>query len=147
MHKLYMYFPLNILVITMPYTANVLTIQVAGTTVGVVTGLDISLTREGGTVTHVYGSNTGAIATGGDRATFRLQRWFMADTDTDLLYDLFNDKTGFVLQGQLAGMAGAVVSISGCKANTWRLITGDANAIVGEEVSGEGVGWTSTNIT
>lgn len=130
----------------MPYTANVMVIQINGSTVGTVTGLDISLAREGGTVTHFYGSNSGSIATGGDRATFRLQRWFMSDTDTDLLYDLFNDKAGFTLSGALTDVAGSTISISGCKANTWRPITGDANAIVGEEVSGEGIGWSGSSI-
>lgn len=128
----------------MPYTANIMIIKIDLATIGVVTAEDISLTHEGGTVTHYYGSYTGAIAEGGNRATFRLQRWFMADVDTDLFFDLFNDKTSFSLSNELSGVATSTVTITGCMANTWRPILGDANAIIGEEISGEGTAWTST---
>jgi hypothetical protein len=128
----------------MPYTANTMVIKIDGATVGVVTGLDITLARESGAVQHYYGSEVGAISPGGKRATFRVQRWFMADVDTDLLFDLFNDKTIFTLLGGLTTPATSTVSITGCQANTWRLILGDANAIVGEEISGEGTEWTTT---
>ena len=128
----------------MPYTGNILLVKITGNTVGVVTGLDIGLQREGGTVVHYYGSYTGAIAQGGDRATFRVQRWFMADVDTDLLFDLFNGKTVFTLAEELSGVATSSVTITGCQANSWKLITGDANSIIGEEISGEGTGWTTT---
>lgn len=134
-----------------PYTANSMLIQVTpaggeAVTLGVVTALDINLSKEGGTVVHVYGSETGHIVTAGNRATFKIQRWFMSDTDTDLLYDIFNDKTMFTLSGGITGVSNSTISISGCRANSWRPVFGDANAIVAEEISGEGTGWTGTNI-
>jgi hypothetical protein len=133
----------------MPYTGNILLVKVTPVgssivTVGVVTGLDIALQREGGTVVHYYGSYTGDIAQGGNRATFRVQRWFMSDTDTDLLFDLFDQKTQFSLTSDLNAVATSSLVISGCYANSWKLITGDANSIIGEEISGEGTGWTAT---
>lgn len=130
-----------------PYTCTNMLVQVAGVTVGVVTGMDIALSREGGTVQHVYGSEEGYITHGGKRATFRLQRWFKTDTDTDLLFDLFDQKIAFTLQGELSGVSGSTVQLSNCKANSWRLILGDANTIVGEEISGEATSWSGTNIT
>lgn len=129
-----------------PYTCNDMLVTVDGTSVGVVTGLDISLAYEGGTVQHVYGSRGGYLSHGGKRATFRLQRWFMTDTDTDLLFDLFDLRLPFTVSGELSGVGSSTLTLSNCKANTWRLITGDANSIVGEEVSGEGVGWSGTTI-
>ena len=109
---------------------------------GVVTGADITLAYEGGTVEHYYGSNIGAIPFGGKRATFRMQRWFMTDTDTDLLIDLFSDKVAFTASGEIDQVTGSTITLSGCKANSWRLIMGDANSVVGEEISGEGTNWT-----
>lgn len=129
-----------------PYRCTNMLVKIDSSTVGVVNGLDISLSREGGTVDHVYGTGSGYITHGGDRGTFRIQRWFMTDTDTDLLYDLFNDKLPFELSGEINGVANSKLSLSNCKANAYRWITGDANTIVGEEVSGEAPSWTNTTI-
>jgi hypothetical protein len=128
----------------MPYTANIFLVKIDGATVGVVTGMDIALQHEGGTVTHYYGSFTGAIAEGGNRATFRVQRWFMSDSDKDLLFDLFNDKAVFILSGELDAVSASSTSLLGCMANSWKLILGDANAIIGEEISGEATAWATT---
>lgn len=114
--------------------------------VGTVTGLDITLSYEGGTVDHVYGQDEGFISHGGRRAVFNLQRWFMTAGDTDLLYDLFNGKLPFELTGQIDGLNGSTVGISNCYANSWRPIMGDANTIIGEEIAGEGTGWGPTSI-
>ena len=126
-----------------PYRCTNMLVKIDSATIGVVNAFDITLTREGGTVEHVYGSVTGYISHGGDRATFTLQRWFYTDTDTDLLYDLFNDKSAFELTGEVSGVATTTLGLSGCKANSYKWITGDANSIVGEEVSGEAVSWSS----
>jgi len=121
-------------------------VKIDEATVGVVNALDIRLTYEGGTVEHTYGSDEGRIAHGGKRATFRLQRWFMSDTDTDLLFDLFDGKLAFELSGEISGIANSTLVLSNCKGNSWGLITGDANAIVGEELAGEAVSWDGTDI-
>lgn len=136
-----------------PYRCNDMLVKVkdysVGTavSVGTVTALDISLQYEGGAVEHVYGQDEGFISLGGKRATFTLQRWFMTAIDTDLLFDLFDGKLPFELTGEIDGLAGSTIGISNCVANTWRPIMGDANSIIGEEMSGEGTGWGPTNIT
>lgn len=129
-----------------PFRCTDMLVKIDNSTLGVVIGTDIRLSWEGGTVEHVYGSDEGRIAHGGKRGTFRAQRWFMSDTDTDLLFDLFDTKTAFELSGEIDGVAGSLLVLSNCKANAWGLITGDANSIVGEEISGEAVSWGGTNI-
>ena len=129
-----------------PYRCTNMLVKINDSTLGVVNALDISLSREGGTVEHVYGSSSGYITHGGDRATFTLQRWFFTDTDTDLLYDLFNDKLPFGLTGEVSEVDYTTLGLSNCKANTYRWITGDANSIIGEEISGEAVTWSATTI-
>ncbi len=129
-----------------PYRCTNMLVKIDTSTLGVVNAFDITLSREGGTVEHVYGSSVGYITHGGDRATFTIQRWFFTDTDTDLLYDLFNGKTAFGLTGEISGVATTTLGLSNCKANTYKWITGDANSIVGEEISGEATSWGSTTI-
>lgn len=133
-----------------PYTCNSMTVKVQGAgdtekTLGVVVGLDIELSKEGG-VQHRYGSVTGKHVRGGEKATFRAQRWYMSDADTDLLFDLFNDDIEFSLTGEIAGHAGSELYLNSCMGYRYRLITGDANSVVGEEVSGEATSWEGTNI-
>jgi len=70
----------------------------------------------------------------------------MTDSDTDLLFDLFDQKTQFTLTSELDNVATTALMISGCKANSWKLITGDANAIIGEEISGEGTSWATNYV-
>ena len=128
-----------------PYRCTSMLVKVNAATVGVVTGMDINLTKEGGTVEFVYGSETGFITFGGKRGTFTLSRWFYVSTeDTDLLYDLFNDGTTFTLSGEINGVSNTTITLTGCKARTWKPVTGDANSLVGEEISGEATGWSST---
>lgn len=113
--------------------------------------MDIELLKEK-RIEHVYGSTTtreegeGRHARGGHRATFRLQRWFHTDTDTDLLFDLFDLDLPFALSGELDGVTGSTINLSNCEANRWRLITGDANSTVGEEISGESTSWAGSSI-
>ena len=128
-----------------PYRCTNMLVKVDGNTVGVVTGMDIRLTKEGGTVDHVYGSETGFITFGGKRGTFTLNRWYMVSTeDTDLLYDLFNSSSTFTLSGEINGVSNTSITLTGCKAGSWRPITGDANSLIGEEITGESTGWSST---
>ena len=125
------------------YTCNEMLVKVERATVGVVTGLDIRLSREGG-IQHVYGSDTGRHVVGGKKATFTLNRYFMIDTDTDLLYDLFNLELPFYLSGEISGVNNSQLELSDCRAYTWRPVTGGANDAVGEEVTGEATSWTAT---
>lgn len=111
-------------------------------TIGVAEGFDIDLSYEGG-VEHRYGSRIGEHAVGGKTATFSLRRWYMSDTDKDLLYDLFNDELVFTLTGELDGVSNSQISLSGCRIYRWRPRTGGANDIVGEEASGEALDWSS----
>ena len=129
-----------------PYRGIYYTLKINGTEVGVVTATDMQLQREGGAVEHVYGQDTGYISLGGKRATFTVQRWFMTASDTDMLFDLFDQKLPFELSGELNGVSSSMVSISNCVANSWRQILGDANTIIAEEISGEGISWPNTEI-
>ena len=129
-----------------PYRCTDMLVKIDGSTVGVVTGMEINVTYEGGTVDHVYGQNTGYISHGGKRGTFTLQRWFMTDSDTDLLFDLFDQRLAFALTGEIDGVANSTIGLSNCRANSWRPMLGDANTVVGEEVSGEAVDWNLTTV-
>lgn len=127
-----------------PYTCNDVLMKMDSQTVGVVTASDIRLSREGAGVQHYYGSDEGMHVMGGKRATFSLTRWFMTDTDTDLFWDVFDLELPFTLSGEIDGIANSQVTLSNCRAYTWRPITGDANSPVGEEITGEATGWTAT---
>ena len=128
-----------------PFKAKRLRVIVAGVTLGVVEGLSIELIKEGG-IEFYYDSETGKHAKGTRHATFSVRRWFKTDTDTDLLYDLFNDDIPFTLSGQLTGVSGSTVNLSDCEIYRYRLVTGTANDIVAEEASGEAVDWAGTDI-
>jgi len=134
-----------------PYTCKKMLVKIDGNTIGVVTGTDIELLKEK-RIEHVYGSAAGRAAgegrhaRGGQRATFRIQRWFLTDTDTDLLFDLFDLDLPFSLSGELDGIASSKLNLSNCEANRYRLITGDAHSTVGEEISGEATSWAGTEI-
>jgi len=128
-----------------PYTCSTLLVKIDNATVGVVVGLDIELSKEGG-VQHYYGTTEGKHVRGGKRGTFRIQRWYQADTDTDLLYDLFNLDTEFRLSGEIDSVANSMLYLDSCMGYRYRLITGDANTVVAEELTGESTDWTGTDI-
>jgi len=120
-------------------------VKVNDTILGVVEGFDIELSYEGG-VTHRYGSKEGKHSVGGKKATFTIRRWYMADDDTDLLFDLFNNRIPFSLYGYLIDdegntITGSQVMLSNCIIYRWRPRTGAANDIVGEEASGQATAW------
>lgn len=115
----------------------------AGTvTVGVVEGMSMELTIEGGVV-HYYGSTTGEHAQGGTKATFSLRRFYKADTDTSLLYDLFNDQLIFTLTAEVLNVANSTITLSACMAYAYRPVMGGPNDIFGEEITGEAVSFTT----
>jgi hypothetical protein len=127
-----------------PYTCNDMLIKIDASPVGVVTGTDLRLSREGASIRHVYGSDEGYHVVGGKRATFTLNRWFMTANDTDLLWDIFELELPFALSGEISGVSNSLITISNCRAYTWRPVTGDANSDIGEEITGEGTTWSST---
>ncbi len=118
-----------------------MTLTALGVTLGVVEGANIECEIEGG-IEQRYGSRTGKHAAGGKRATFSLRRWFMDDTDTDLLVDLFDDEVPFAVTGQISGLSGSLLTLSDCRIYRYRLIMGGANDIVAEEGQGEAASWT-----
>jgi len=120
-------------------------VKIDGNALGVVVGTDIELFQEGG-VEGVYGSTSGKHARGRKGATFRIQRWFMTDTDTDLLFDLLDLELPFTLSGEIDGVAGSKLNLSDCEGYRYRLITGDANSRIGEELQGEAVSWAGSTI-
>ena len=115
-------------------------------TLGVVEGMDIELTKEGGVTPH-YDSETGKHAVGTRHATFRLRRWFKTDSgQTDLLFDLFDGEVHFNLSGEISNRAGSRITLSDCVAYSYSPVTGGANDIVSEEIRGEALDWIG-NIT
>lgn len=124
-----------------PYKCVNVIVKVSGSTIGVVESLTMELEREGG-VEPIYGTEQGKHAVGGKRATFTVRRWFMADSDTDLFIDLFDDKTRFELSGEISGIATSKITLSDCLAYRYRPVYGAPNDKVGEELSGEATTWT-----
>lgn len=113
---------------------------------GVVEGMDIELIKEGGIVPH-YDSEQGKHAIGTRHATIRLRRWFKTDQgQTDLIFDLFNNDVLFALTGEITGVSGSSLTLSGCMIYSYRPVTGGANDIVSEEGRGECVDWSGSGI-
>lgn len=116
-------------------------------TIGLVDGMDINLSYEGGPEPY-YGSRIQKHSAGVKKASVTLSRWYYTDlTQEDLLLNLFEAETEFTLVGSLQDNSGQAisntsVSISGVRLYKWRPKTGSANDIIGEEASGEGTDWT-----
>jgi len=131
-------------------TANGASISEA--TLAMVEGLAIELIHEGG-MEFTYGKNTGEVGYGPKHATFTIRRWFFTLSENeDLLFDLFNEKIAFDLEGTLLNDAGAeiansVIRLRKCRALRWRPVTGTANDTVAEEVVGEAEDWIRTTPT
>lgn len=128
-----------------PYKCVQFLVKIFGNTLGVVEGLSMELEIDGGVV-HVYGSRTGKHSPGGKRTTWSVRRWLMADDDTDLLYDLFNDEISFYMTGEISGVSNSRLTLSDCRGLRYRYVTGAAGDIVAEELEGESTNW-SSNIT
>jgi len=111
---------------------------------GVVEAYDIELIKEGGVTPH-YDSETGKHAVGTKHATFRMRRWYYADTGQEaLLYDLMNNETPFNMDGELTGVSGSKVTLSSCLIYSYSPRTGGANDIVAEEARGEALDWSKS---
>jgi hypothetical protein len=115
-------------------------------TLDVVEGVDIDFGYEGGPESK-FGSRTKTISAGSKKISFTITRWYFADEDQeDLLLDLFDDETEFVLDGKLVDKDGDAISnttitLSGCKILGWKPRAGSAEDILGEEASGYATDW------
>lgn len=133
-----------------PYRAINLKVEIidgANTyTVGVVDGLDIDLSFDGGAEPY-YGSITRKHSSGCKKVSLTLSRWYFADEDQqDLLLSLFNSRTEFNLRGSLITNSGqpipnSAIVIKNVLLYKYRPKTGSANDIIGEEASGEALDW------
>lgn len=143
---------------TGPYMAKKMRIRITEDgnqyVLGVVERVNVEL-RHQGEVEFKYGMKADAYdrpdnrhRIGMKRANFTIRRWFKTDDNspTDLLFDLYENSTWFWLDDYLnpsvtgiAGMRG--VTLSGCVAYSYRLVTGGANDIVAEEILGECLDW------
>lgn len=145
------------LIVMKPFKAKRMMVIVNGYVVGVVEGLSIEFIREGGIEPH-YCSETGKHAIGTKHATFSIRRWMYIDSKKRLLFDLFNDKTQFCLEFGLAEdscmdcsaggceiKAGTKIVLSDCVGYRYRPVTGAANDIIAEEISGEAIDWIATD--
>lgn len=115
-------------------------------TVAVVEMIGIELLREGG-VEHRYGLRgtepDDRHKVGQKRAKFTLRRWFKSDPNQgNLFYNIHNNDLPFTLREYIKNSSDfAGLSIGECSSYDYREITGTANDIVGEEISGEGTIW------
>jgi hypothetical protein len=138
-----------------PYRCTNMVVQIVDGnttyTVGVVEGMDIDLSYNGGPE-PTYGTRIQKHSAGSKIAKFTITRWYYTDTgQEDLLLDLFDDETEFSLVGYLVDSAGSEikkggvsatkVTITGCRIYRWRPKTGGADDIIGEEASGSGTDW------
>ena len=71
----------------------------------------------------------------------------MTDTDKDLLYTLFENDIPFTLSGAIIGLSGSTINLTNCEGYRWRPVTGAAGDTVAEELVGEAVAWTGTDLT
>ena len=124
-----------------PYKCKDLILKVNGVALGVVESASIELEREGGTEPY-YNSEEEAHAIGTKKASFTIRRWYGIDTDPDLLFDLFDNKTAFELSSEISGVSQTKITLSNCKIYRWRPVMGAANDIVAEEASGYATSWT-----
>lgn len=125
---------------TDPYKCKDLVLKVDGVALGVVESASMELSHEGGTEPH-YNSEEEVHAIGTKKATFTIRRWYGVDSDPDLLFDLFDNKTAFELSEEIDGVSSTQLTLSNCKIYRWRPVMGAANDIVAEEASGEAVDW------
>jgi hypothetical protein len=115
-------------------------------TVGVVEGMDITMSYKGGPEA-IYGTRIQVHSAGAFDVTFTLTRWYFADAgQQDLLLNLMQSEVEFQLEGMLYDKSGQAVSqstlkITGCRIYKYRPRTGGANDIIGEEGSGSGTNW------
>jgi hypothetical protein len=124
-----------------PFKCKRMRIKIGNDTLGVVEAYDIELIREGGVTPH-YDSETGKHAVGTRHATFRIRRWFYADTNQeDLIYDLFHNETPFNMSGEITSVTGSKITLSACLIYNYSPRTGGANDIVAEEGRGEALDW------
>jgi len=126
-------------------------IEVDGVVVGLVEGMSIELIKEGG-VEYRYGSQTGKKSIGTKHATFTIRRWFYADINKDLLYDLFNTEAYFTLEGILLDedgnqIANSTIKLTNAFGLRWRPVLGTAGDTVAEELIGEAEDWDDTKPT
>jgi len=125
-----------------PYKLVNCLIKIGGATVGVVETAGLEMTIEGGVV-HFFGSRIGKHAHGGKRCTFTLTRFYKSDTDTSLLYDLFNNESPFTLTAEIDGVSGSIITLSDCSCYTYRPRLGSPNDLFCEVVEGEATIWTT----
>lgn len=133
------------------YKCKDMVIEIDDVVIGYVEGMSIELMYEGG-IEYVYGSQTGKKAIGTKHATFTIRRWFYADIDKDLLFDLFNGETYFTLEGILLDANGNQIANSAIKLTNafglrWRPVLGTAGDTVAEELIGEAEDWDDTKPT
>lgn len=129
-----------------PFTAKqmrlVITSPIGNYTVGVVEMIDLQPLRESN-VEHRYGLRgtqpDNRHKVGMKRARFTIRRWFKTDPNQGkVFYDLHDNDIEFTLKEYVKDSSGFVgLILNGCMSYDYRLITGTANDIVGEEISGE----------
>lgn len=139
----------------LPYKAKRVMIKVGSDIVGVVEGYTNEGIREGGVEPH-YTSETGKHAIGTKHLTFSLRRWMYIDPNKKrLLYDLWKNSTIFMLYFGISDsatnptdiLAGTEFVLSDCVAYRWRPVTGSANDIVAEEITGEALDYIDSDVT
>jgi len=126
----------------MGYTCTEMKLTLDSVVLDVVEGADIELERAGG-VEGFYNSETGKHAIGMKRGRFTVRRHLRDNLDSDLIFDLFDNKLPFSLSGEIDGVANSQLVLSDCIIYRYRWVMGGVNDIVAEEAQGECLNWSS----
>jgi hypothetical protein len=112
----------------------------------VVTAFDCDFSYEGGSE-PVYGQRSPKHSAGSKAIKFALTRMFYADSGNESLFlDLFTGEDEFTLTTNLidksgVDIAGTAVQLIDCRVYNYKPIMGNANDVLGEQISGEGLNW------
>lgn len=140
-----------------PQKTKKVRVEVNGTTLDVVELVNLEALHEGN-VESKYGKDWSGTQykprnrhkIGMKRSRFTIRRWFKAgQADTDLLYNLFENDTVFVLKEWLNdGVPGySGLELDDCEGYGYSAETGGANDIIIEELRGEGLEWATVTLT
>lgn len=139
-----------------PVTAKQMRLSISANglvyTLAAVEMVDFQILREGG-VEHRYGlrgiQSDNRHKVGMKRAKFTIRRFFKTDPNQGkVFYDLHDNDTEFILKEYVKDSDGFIgLRLNGCMSYNYRLVTGTANDIVGEEISGEAADTVMPSVT
>jgi hypothetical protein len=129
-----------------PYKSKTMRIVVNGVTIDTCELANLEILHIGN-VESKYGQDASTPikpwnrhAVGMKKCRFTIRKWYKADnSNTDLFYTLFDNDTEFTLTECLVNVSGSTITIYECEIYTFTPITGTANDITQEEITGYGL--------